>query len=316
MHMSDALITPLVGGTMLLTSGGLIGHAAKRVGSTLSEAKLPLMGVLGAFIFASQMVNFAIPGTGSSGHIGGGLLLAILLGPYAGFLTLGAVLVIQALFFADGGLLAFGCNLFNMGFFACFVAYPFIYKKITVKMTRKRIFIGALLASVIGLQLGAFFVVVETFLSGKVALNIGQFLLFMQPIHLAIGLIEGLITAVIVSYLYTKSPELLKTQRQKQSPVLIVILVVALLIGGGLSLMASSHPDGLEWSMEKSDVELEDHSTIFSTIQNKLSFLPDYAFKGSGSGTSFAGVAGSGLTLMSIIVIGSFYQKLRRKKQS
>lgn len=315
MHMSDALITPLVGGAMLLTSGGLINHAAKRIERTLSEAKLPLMGVLGAFVFASQMVNFAIPGTGSSGHIGGGLLLAILLGPYAGFLTLGAVLFIQAMFFADGGLLAFGCNLFNMGFFTCFVVYPFVYKKITVKMTKKRIFLGALLASVIGLQLGAFFVVVETFLSGRVSLNIGQFLWFMQPIHLAIGLIEGLITAVIISYLYAKSPDLLKIKKQKTNPILIFILVIALLIGGGLSLMASSHPDGLEWSMEKSDVYLDEGPTIFSTIQDKLSFLPDYAFKDSEEESGYAGIIGSGITLMSIMIIGSTYQIFKRKKQ-
>ena len=75
------------------------------------------MGVLGAFIFAAQMINFTIPATGSSGHLGGGLILTILLGPYAAFLTIASVLMVQALFFADGGLLALGCNIFNLGFF-------------------------------------------------------------------------------------------------------------------------------------------------------------------------------------------------------
>ena len=91
---------------------------------------VPLMGVLGAFIFAAQMLNFTIPATGSSGHLGGGMILAILLGPYAAFLVMASVLTVQALFFADGGLLALGCNIFNLGFFPCFIAYPFIYKKI------------------------------------------------------------------------------------------------------------------------------------------------------------------------------------------
>ncbi len=76
---------------------------------------IPLMGVLGAFIFAAQMINFTIPGTGSSGHLGGGMILAILLGPHAAFLVMASVLTVQALFFADGGLLALGCNIWNLG---------------------------------------------------------------------------------------------------------------------------------------------------------------------------------------------------------
>lgn len=77
-------------------------------------------GGFGAFVFAAQMINFTIPATGSSGHIGGGMLLAALLGPYAGFLAMASILLIQALFFGDGGLLAYGCNVFNMGFLYLF----------------------------------------------------------------------------------------------------------------------------------------------------------------------------------------------------
>ena len=131
MHMADALISPAVGGTMWAAAAGMAAYSARKVQNELDERKVPLMGVLGAFIFAAQMINFTIPGTGSSGHLGGGLILAILLGPYAGFLTMASVLTIQALFFADGGLLALGCNIFNLGFFSCFIAYPFIYKQIT-----------------------------------------------------------------------------------------------------------------------------------------------------------------------------------------
>ena len=128
MHMADALISPAVGATMWAASGGLIAYCSKKVRAELDDRKVPLMGVLGAFVFAAQMINFSIPGTGSSGHLGGGLLLAILLGPHAALLTIASVLIVQALFFADGGLLALGCNVFNLGFFPCFIAYPFIYK--------------------------------------------------------------------------------------------------------------------------------------------------------------------------------------------
>ena len=130
MHMADALLSPAVGGTMWGVAAGTIAYSSMKVKKELDDRKVPLMGVLGAFIFAAQMINFTIPATGSSGHLGGGLLLAILLGPYAAFLTIASVLVVQSLFFADGGILALGCNIFNLGFFPAFIAYPFIYRKI------------------------------------------------------------------------------------------------------------------------------------------------------------------------------------------
>src|SRR5208337_4574407 len=130
MHMADALISPAVGGVMLAATAGLTVYSARNLKEEIDDRKIPLMGVLGALVFAAQMINFTIPGTGSSGHLGGAMLLAILLGPYAAFLTMASILTIQALFFADGGLLALGCNIVNMGGFACFIAYPLIYKNI------------------------------------------------------------------------------------------------------------------------------------------------------------------------------------------
>src|SRR5512136_3386964 len=128
MHMADALISPAVGGTLWAATAGLIGYSSRKVKRDMDDRRIPLMGVLGAFIFASQMINFTIPGTGSSGHLGGGMILTILLGPHAAFLVMASVLTVQALFFADGGLLALGCNIFNLGFFPCYVVYPFIYQ--------------------------------------------------------------------------------------------------------------------------------------------------------------------------------------------
>ena len=156
MHMADALISPAVGGTMWAATAGLTYYSARKLKQEMDDRKLPLMGVLGAFVFAAQMINFTIPATGSSGHLVGGIILSILLGPYAAFLTLASVITVQALFFADGGLLALGCNIFNMGFFACFIAYPFIYKKIAGdRTTRGRILQGALAAAILSVVLGA-----------------------------------------------------------------------------------------------------------------------------------------------------------------
>ncbi len=130
MHMADALISPAVGGAMWAATAVTAAYCAKKVREEADESKIPLMAVAGAFIFAAQMLNFSIPGTGSSGHLGGGLILAVLLGPYAAFLVMASVLGVQALFFADGGLLALGANIFNLGFFPAFIAFPFIYKLI------------------------------------------------------------------------------------------------------------------------------------------------------------------------------------------
>lgn len=102
--MADALISPEVGGVLWVVSAAAAVYAAKKIAKDKDSKIIPLMGVIGAFIFAAQMINFSIPLTGSSGHIGGGLLLSILIGPHAAFLTLFSVLGVQALFFADGGI--------------------------------------------------------------------------------------------------------------------------------------------------------------------------------------------------------------------
>ena len=259
MHMADALLSPAVGGTMMAVTIGIAAYSIKKIHKEpeQEESKVPLMGVMGAFVFAAQMINFSIPGTGSSGHLGGGLLLAVLLGPYAGFLTMACVLFIQALFFGDGGLLAFGANVFNMGFFSCFIAYPFIYRPFMKnQITTKRIVVGSVLAAVIALQLGAFSVVLETLLSGKTELPFNTFLFFMQPIHLAIGLVEGFVTAAVIGYVWNARPELLEGAAVKpdrpskpMKRIIIVLIAAVFLMGGVLSLFASGNPDGLEWSI-------------------------------------------------------------------
>ena len=116
MHMADGLISVNIGVIFMIISFIMIGFSIKKINQEYDDRKIPLMGVMGAFIFAAQMINFTIPGTGSSGHIGGGILLCLILGQYPAFLSLCSVLIIQCLFFGDGGLLALGCNIFNMFF--------------------------------------------------------------------------------------------------------------------------------------------------------------------------------------------------------
>jgi cobalt/nickel transport system permease protein len=252
---------------------------------------VPMMGVLGAFIFAAQMINFSIPGTGSSGHLGGGLILAILLGPHAAFLVIASVLTVQAFFFADGGLLALGCNIFNLGFFPAFVAFPLIYRAIAgTRRAGARAWTAAVVAAVAGLALGAISVVLETRASGISELPLRTFLLMMLPIHLAIGVVEGLATAAVVSFVALARPETLQTtpaggSQVRLRPVLIGLAVAAAVTGGVASWFASAHPDGLEWSIarvtgkeEVSGPEAGVHGKLAS-LQRKTALLPDYGFK-------------------------------------
>ena len=342
MHMADALVAPVVGGVMWATSAGLVSYAARKVKNNLDDSKVPLMGVLGAFVFSAQMINFSIPGTGSSGHLGGGMLLAALLGPHAAFVTMASILAVQALLFADGGLLALGCNIFNLAFFPCYVAYPLIYQPLVrAGAGRNRIVFAAGLAAVIGLQLGSFGVVLETTVSGIAELPFGQFLLLMQPIHLAIGLVEGAVTAAVLLFITRARPDILHdaagTDRRSLKPLVTGLLVASLLIAGVLSWFASGDPDGLEWSVAKTaGQELTADSGIYgllADIQHRLAVFPDYTFKGAGdnspaavngkesawpsvdSGLSLAGVIGTLVTLFATLVFGRLIKACGRRRE-
>jgi cobalt/nickel transport system permease protein len=258
MHMADALVAPAVAGTMYVLSTAAAGVSVKEVRKEASPEKIPVMGVMGAFVFATQMLNFTIPGTGSSGHLCGGMMLSALLGPYAGFLTMIGVLLVQCLLFADGGLLALGCNIWNMAFYGCFIGALLIWKPIMKKgASRVKIALASILGCVLTLQLGAFSVTLETLASGVTELPFSVFLATMQPIHLAIGAVEGLITAAVLIFVSEARPELLwgvsetevKDGKLSLKKTIIVLGVIAAVCGGVVSLFASSFPDGLEWSM-------------------------------------------------------------------
>lgn len=328
MHMSDALIVPAVAATMYVASSTATAFSVKKVRIENDAKKIPVMGVMAAFVFAAQMINFTIPGTGSSGHFAGGLLLAVLLGPYAGFLAMVSVLAIQALIFADGGILALGCNIWNMAFYACFIGYLFIYRPLTKnRLSNGRIMIGSVLAGIVTLQLGAFSVVLQTYLSGISELSFLQFVAAMQPIHLVIGTMEGLITGAVILFVKNARPELLELDAKNQKmgflQFLVLCSVMIVMIGGGLSLVASKNPDGLEWSVEKVTGESEvapNHANEGAVeqakrLQNFTAFLPDYSFEGKDSkaGTSFSGVFGAllvtGVVSGSLILVRLFRQQ-------
>jgi cobalt/nickel transport system permease protein len=335
MHMADALLSPAVGATLWAGTAAAGGYASKRLKERINDRTIPLMWVLGAFIFAAQMINFTIPGTGSSGHLGGGMILAIILGPHAALIVMASVLAVQALFFADGGLLALGCNIWNMGVYPCYIVYPLIYKPwIGESRSSGRILAASIVSVVASLQLGAFSVVLETFLSGKSELPFGAFALLMQPIHLAIGLIEGFVTAGMITYVRSARPEILESITAARPlgadislrKVMVTFVALAVIAGGALSWFTSTHPDGLEWSIEKvygkGDLSEQGRgiASLLKSIQEKTAFLPGYKFKraenepnkekaapawpGIDAGASAAGIIGAAIVLGMIVLVG------------
>ena len=259
------------------------------------------------------------------------------------------VLTIQCLFFADGGLMALGANIWNMAFYGCFVGYYLIWRPImrsrlfenlgAEAAQRARIIAASIIGCIVTLQMGAFSVVLETTLSGITELPFSAFCGLMLPIHLAIGLVEGLITAAVLTYVYAVRPELLRDVEVSEEvrsgsskslrTVIITLAVAVVVVGGIFSHFASSNPDGLEWALfgneeagYSANMGLDEEnfgtsSAVSETaagIQEKTSFLPDYAFAGSDNpmGTTVSGIVGSAMVAGAALLIcytGRFFRK-------
>jgi len=318
MHMADALLSVPVGMTFWGISGVAAGYASSKLKKDLDEEKtIPLMGVAGAFVFALQMVNFAIPATGSSGHFAGGFLLALLLGRHAAFLVMSSVLLVQALFFADGGLLALGCNIFNLAFIPSYVVYPLFKNIIDKNESKTAIWSGAFLS----LWLGAVMVSMQTGISGVAELPFSKMLLLMLGIHLLISVFEGIIT--VGSYMFIKRYSLqteLNSEKGKLKPY-FGIFSVSLIIAAVVSLFASSKPDGLEWSVysimgrasEPTSLTGQFHN-LLGSLQDKIAFLPDYSFAGDSEqwGTSVSGIAGAVIVIILASSLGYIIRKANK----
>jgi cobalt/nickel transport system permease protein len=244
MHIPDGFLDAKTWLSTTLASSGAISYSLKKLKADLDDKRLPFMGVLAAFIFAAQMINFPIPG-GTSGHLLGGALAAILLGPWAASLVMTIILVVQALLFADGGITTLGANIFNMAILAPFIGayfYSLIIKLSNNKLTSLAAFIAAWITVVIA----AISTALELSISGTSPLKLA--LPAMVGWHTIIGAGEGLITASVVNYLARIRPDLLNLSKEarEKGRGLIVIGGLALALAVFLSPFASALPDGLE----------------------------------------------------------------------
>jgi len=210
-HIPDGFLSVAVVASTCVVSAGGIGNAVRIANSKLGEKHVPLMGVLAAFIFAAQMLNFPIAG-GTSGHLIGAALAAILLGPWASVLIMSCVLIAQCLIFQDGGLLALGANIFNMGIIASFSSY-YLYRGVTSFLggNGRSKLIGGFIAAWGSVLLASIACAIELAVSGTSPLAV--VLPAMAGFHALIGVGEGLITAGVLSFVVVTRPDLLQLQR-------------------------------------------------------------------------------------------------------
>jgi len=211
MHIPDGFLNIATVATTYAVSAGSVSYAVKEANKKLREKHIPLMGVLAAFIFAAQMLNFPIVG-GTSGHLIGAALAAILLGPWASVLIMSCVLLAQSLIFQDGGLLALGANIFNMGIVASFSGYYLYRLAISLLGEEGR---GRLIGGFVGawgsVFLASIFCAIELAVSG--ASPIAAVLPAMTGLHALIGIGEGLITGAALTLVLATRADLLQLRK-------------------------------------------------------------------------------------------------------
>jgi cobalt/nickel transport system permease protein len=289
MHIPDGFLSVLVALVTWGLSILVVAYALWRVGRELEERQVPLMGVLAAAIFAGQMLNFSVTG-GTSGHLLGAALATILLGPWAAVLVLTCVVSVQALIFQDGGLLALGSNIFNMGIIGVAVSYT-AYRTVQKLAGNKTwgLYAGGFIAAWCSIFIASLACAIELALSGTSPANIA--IPAMGGIHALIGIGEGLITVGALAFLHASRPDLV--QVGKPTPVRErLVWVFGLLIALGLvvaSPLASAHPDGLEWVAEQKG--------FLEAIKEPLyQIMPDYVVPGVSNqalATILAGILGT-----------------------
>lgn len=308
MHIPDGFLSTPVALLMWVVAIIGVGYALWRVNREVDERQVPLMGVMAAAIFAGQMLNFSVTG-GTSGHLLGAALAAIVLGPWAAVLVMTCVVGTQALLFQDGGLLALGANIVNMALVGVAVGYA-VFRTVRKVVGEQNwgLFAGGFLAGWLSIVIAALLCALQLALSGTSPANIA--VPAMGGIHMLIGVGEGLITAGALAFLYATRRDLLvagRVQAAGGKGLWIGGLAIAIVLAV-LSPLASTHPDGLEWVAEQ-------HGFIEAAREAPYELIPDYVFPGISNeavATIVAGILGT------LVVFGVTYVVAagRRRRES
>ena len=297
LHIPDGFLTLVVSIIFWIATIVMIGLAISNTNKTLGEKQIPLMGVMAAFIFAAQMLNFPVAG-GTSGHFLGGALAAVVLGPWAGILVMTAVVGVQGLLFQDGGLLVMGANIFNMGILTAVIGYG-LYRLVINRSKAVRITvagIGAWLATMTAALLTS----LQLWVSGTSRLEV--VIPAMLGVHLLIGIGEALITAAALAFIEQTRPDLLSADvtASQGGRGWIVAGVLVSLLAVLISPLASGNPDGLERVAE-------DLGFLNLGLEAPYQILPDYTIPFLGdtaASTILAGVVGALVVLGILILVG------------
>lgn len=242
LHIPDGFLSLVVSLICWVMTAVTLSMAVSRTNKSLGEKQVPLMGIMAAFIFAAQMLNFPVAG-GTSGHLLGGALAAIMVGPWAGMLVMTAVIAVQALLFQDGGLLVMGANILNMGLITAAIGYG-LYRGVS-KSSRGTKLASAGFAAWLSVMAGALATALQLWLSGTS--NLQTVTLAMLGVHALIGIGEALITVAALAFILQTRPDLLdETSASAQGGRgWVVVGVVISLVVVLLSPLASASPDGL-----------------------------------------------------------------------
>lgn len=270
LHIPDGFLSPVVSIVGWVLAVAAIGYALRQTRGQLGEKQIPLMGVLAAFIFAAQAINFPVAG-GTSGHLLGGTLAAIILGPWAAVLIMTSVIAVQALVFQDGGLIVLGFNIINMGVITAFTGH-LVYQWLKKAMgeNRNSLLIAGAVGAWISVMLGAIATALEMGISGTSPLGVA--LPAMAGVHALIGIGEALITVGALTFIYATRRDLLnmgETAPAQASANWVAVGLGISLIVAVFSFAASPHPDGLERVAE-------DTGFLDKAMNPFYNLLPDY----------------------------------------
>lgn len=322
MHVPDGFIDLTTSAATGVAAAGAVAVALRKAAPEIRENGPALAGLVSAFIFAVQMVNFPV-GAGTSGHLLGGVLAVALVGPWTALLCMTTVLTIQAVLFADGGLTALGTNIVVMGVIPIVVGVLVIRGLTAVLPRTKRSVIGAAItAAAIAVPCAAMAFTLLYAIGGTVELPIGTVAVAMLGWHVLIGIGEAVITGAVLSAVLATRPDLMFAARHLRRELDVLdadgtrrtvtadspapstgmgaraattLLVVSLAIGGGLSYLASSHPDGLEYVGAQLGFTDQHSATAASPVA-------DYAVAGIQSTFVAGGLAGVVGVLATVLI--------------
>jgi cobalt/nickel transport system permease protein len=302
LHIPDGFLNLVISLIFWALTAAAVGMAISKTNKALGEKQVPLMGIMAAFIFAAQMLNFPVAG-GTSGHFLGGALAAIVLGPWAAILVMTAVIGLQALLFQDGGLLVMGANIFNMGVLTAMIGFGLYRSVLNANKTTRLVVAGA--AAWLSTMASALITALQLWLSGTSQLQV--VIPAMLGVHALIGIGEAIITVAALGFILQARPDLLDSQSVAEKGgrgwiyAGVIISILAVLI----SPFASGDPDGLERIAE-------DMGFLNRGLDAPYQLLPDYTVPFLGEtalSTVVAGIVGALVVLGIMFLLGGLLKK-------